>query len=146
MERLRAMFFFGSMLDDRVREAVLGHPVDDMPSFYAILDDHEARAIPGEAYPALRYSFGETLTGKVVEGLTDEDLARIEFWEDHEYGLVTMSAYDANGGGHDVLVYATSKHEASAEPWNFAAFEAGVPDYLAEVREWMAKYGETTLA
>lgn len=139
-DTLRAMFFFGSMRDDRVREAVLGHPVEDMPSYYAVLDDHVALVIAGESYPTLRYSFGESLTGKVVEGLTDDDLARIEFWEDNEYGLAVMTVHDANGTGREALVYATSQHESSRTPWDFEKFEAGVPEYLAEVREWMERF------
>lgn len=139
-EGLRSMFFFGSMRDDRVREAVLGHPVDGMQTREAVLDDHLAMVVVGpEEYPVLRYAFGEQLDGKLVWQMTDADLERIEFWEDHEYGLAVMTVH-VKGQDHQALVHATSKYESSRDPWDFAAFVAGVPEYLDEVREWMEKF------
>lgn len=136
-DELRSMFFFGTMRDDRVREAVLGHPVDWMPTHEAVLDDHLAMVVVGEEYPTLRYAFGEQLGGKLVDGLTDADLERIEFWEDHEYGLAVMTVHDIEAVDHQALVYATSQHESSRDRWDFDVYQAGVPEYLDEVRKWM---------
>ena len=78
--------------------------------------------------------------GEVVHGLTPTDLARIEFWEDSEYGLATMFVYDANETRHEARVYATTKNRVSGQPWDFEQFKAGVPEYLNVTQEWMARF------
>lgn len=134
----RAMFFFGSMRDDRVLEAVLGRKFSTH-SIPVVLKDHAAMTVADTAYPTLRYQPRAMCFGQLRGGLTPADLVRIEFWEDGEYGLATMVVHDHDDQPHDALVYATSIHEATDTPWAFAAFQAGVPEYLDEVREWMAK-------
>ena len=138
---LRTMFFFGTMRDDRVREAVTGR-TDLMPPKPAALRQHAAMTIDtgeeeAKEYPTLQFDPDGEVDGVLVGGLTPNDLARIEYWEDGEYGLATMRVHDEQGFVHEALVYATSIHRAGNALWTFAAFQKGVPEYLDEVRSWM---------
>ena len=135
---LRTMFFFGSMRDRDVLEAILGRPLP-ASSVPVVLKDHAAMKVKDAEYPALKFAPGEMCFGQVMGGLTPTDLARIAFWEDNEYGLATMPVYDLDEQPTDALVYATTVHTVSNEPWDFVAFQKGVPAYLDEVHKWMAE-------
>ncbi len=132
----RTMFFFGSLRDRTVLEAVLGRPLP-APSVPVVLKDHAAMRVVDAEYPALKFCPGGMCFGQVMGGLTPADLARIASWEDDEYGLAMMTVHDHDDQPTDALVYATSVHAVSDEQWDFRAFQERLPGYLDEVRAWM---------
>ncbi len=131
------MFFFGTMRDARVRETVLGR-TEALLNAPVVLRQHAAMKVADKEYPTLRFDPDGEVEGVLVGGLTPNDLARIEWWEDGEYGVATMVVHDTAGYPHEALVHATSVHESAGVLWNFAAFQESVPVYLDKVREWMA--------
>jgi hypothetical protein len=133
------MFVYGSLRNAAVRALVLGRP-DAVPPVPVVLRQHCVLQAVDKEYPVLRAVDDGDAEGVLIGGLTPNDLERLDYWEDGEYGLATMVVHNADGFPHDALVYATSVHESTGLPWSFAAFEKGLPDYLDEVRAWMVDW------
>ena len=142
---LQTMFVYGSLRNAAVRALVLGRP-DAVPPVPVVLRQHDVAKVVDKEYPVLRVTDDGDAEGVLLRGLTPNDLARLDYWEDGEYGLATMVVHDAEGHPHDALVYATSVHESSGIQWSFADFEKGVPAYLDEVLAWMVDWPEPETA
>ena len=139
--KLQTMFVYGTLRNAAVRALVLGRP-DPVPALPVVLRQHTVMQAVDKEYPVLRVVDDGEVEGVLVRGLTPNDLARLDSWEDDEYGLAMMVVHDADGFPHDAMVYVTSVHESTGLPWSFANFEKGVDAYLDEVRAWMVDWPE----
>ncbi|MEM6742266.1 MAG: NUDIX domain-containing protein [Pseudomonadota bacterium] len=79
-----AVFFYGSLRDEILLSCVLGRDPADVRLRPARLPDHEVRAVEGQAFPCLAAAPGREAPGALLEAASEEELARILFFEDDE--------------------------------------------------------------
>lgn len=136
-------FFFGSLVDRDILEAVIGRPPPGYPFAAATLRDYRCMKVIGETFPVLLKSPGGSAPGALVEGLNDHDIDRILFFESDEYEAVPLSVDRADGRCLTAHVFLkTDKLVTVEEAWRFEDWLAHhKDDYLRETRLWMALYG-----
>ncbi|MBL3703336.1 NUDIX domain-containing protein [Sulfitobacter sp. BDSS02] len=106
------LFFYGTLCNLPLLERVLGHAVETAP---AVLEDHAAFWAAGEAFPIIAERPGARAEGLLARGLSDEDVARLRFYEGaFDYDLEPVQLV----GGDQALVFfsATDRWEPGA-PW-----------------------------
>ncbi|WP_321170011.1 NUDIX domain-containing protein [Sedimentitalea xiamensis] len=92
------MFFYGTLRHTPLLEIVLGKAPERLDGCPARLADHAVRSVPGEPFPTLIAAPGETAPGLLVRGLTEQDIARLRFYESgFDFDLVTLDVTDDDG-------------------------------------------------
>ncbi|MEM7423760.1 MAG: gamma-glutamylcyclotransferase family protein, partial [Pseudomonadota bacterium] len=87
---MASIFFFGSLRDRTLLEVVLDRPVADADILPAHVPDRATVKISDEDYPQLVMQVGGSAPGIVVSGLSAKDIARLEYYEEAEYGLADI--------------------------------------------------------
>ena len=77
------IFVYGTLRDEGVRNAVLGHPVGE--AIAAFKPDHSARLVKGETYPMIKPMQGHNAQGMILSGLSQEDILRLDAFEGENY-------------------------------------------------------------
>lgn len=77
------IFVYGTLRDEGVRNAVLGHPVAQVMSAHKL--DHSARLVKGEAYPMIKPLAGENAQGMILMDLSADDIAQLDRFEGENY-------------------------------------------------------------
>ena len=136
-------FFFGTLRDREILEAVIGRPFPGPPFPPARLPGHRLERMAWETFPLLIADPGAAAPGVVVEGLVAADVERIGFFESVEYEPQPRAIELEDGGRLDCLVFAaTAAAGLTGEPWRY---EDWLPRHkakeLREARLWMAFHG-----
>ncbi len=86
------MFFFGTLMDVDVLEAVLGHPMPADAREPALLSGWKRVAMAGRAYPMLISHPTGSVDGHLVRNLSEQDRLRLDHYEGAEYrvGIVMV--------------------------------------------------------
>ena len=139
-------FFFGSLRDHDILEAVIGRPFPRRAFPAARLPDHRLERMAKETFPLLVAAPGASAPGIVVEGLQAADIARIHFFESVEYEPRLHPVELAAGGVLDCHLFAaTALAGVTGEPWRFDDWAARhKAKELREARLWMAFHGRVT--
>ena len=121
---MRPLFFFGSLRDKDLLEIVLGRDVarSDLADAQAL--GYAALTLAHEPYPYLSVRPGHAAEGVVVRNLTDADVQRLEYFEEAEYGLASITV-DTDDGPVDARYFAAdTKLDPSTgdELWDFTAW------------------------
>jgi len=90
-------FFYGTLRDADVLEAVLGRPVAPADIRAASLRDHRAMTVSGDTYPVAVSRPGAVMPGVVVSGLGAHDEARLRHYEGADYGVTQVNATLSTG-------------------------------------------------
>lgn len=140
-------FFFGSLMDLEVLEAVLGRPIGEHELQPAHLPNYCAVRVCDESYPAAITSQGATLNGVLVHGLSEEESQRICYFESAEFDPQQKAVINANGETlHAAMFISTEDTALTSEAWSFEAWQASeMPHYLDMTKEWMSGFGVYTL-
>lgn len=88
-------FFYGTLRDPDMREAVLGHPAAARP---ARLEGHALRRIDGTPYPAVVPAPGRGVAGDLVRLHGSDALRRLVAYEGADYRLSARLVRPAEGG------------------------------------------------
>ena len=141
------LFFFGSLMDLELLALVIGRSVDGLSAAAAILHGFERRRAVGESFPIIVPHPGGRVDGLMVEGLTEADLDRIQFFEGSDYALHPFTV-ECAGQRIDVHVFLpTARLEPEAAAWDFGTWgetERAMCFALAE--ELMSHYGGSSIA
>jgi gamma-glutamylcyclotransferase (GGCT)/AIG2-like uncharacterized protein YtfP len=130
VRRPRRYFFYGTLMDRRVLEAVIGRPPPRAAR--ASLDGHRRMLRQGASYPVLVAVAGGAVHGVLVAGLGEGDARRLEAFEGSDYVLREMPVRLAHGRCVPALVFMPAPFlAAAAEPW--------LPD------EWRRRHRRRTL-
>lgn len=97
------IFVYGTLRDDQVRTAVLGHDV--ARTIPATMPDHAPLLVKGEAYPMIRPAQGQTANGMILCDLSQADVDMLDKFEGDEYLRAAAVVYAHDGTPHDVFVY-----------------------------------------
>ncbi len=135
------LFFFGTLRDTDLLEAVLGGPADRLERVEARLPDVSIQRAADYDFPLLVSSPGGEADGILVSGLSPDDIDRIRFFEDYEYEL-RPTAVLVEGEARAAYVFsATSDLPSSGEPWTLAGWTSAAKTLmLAVTRELMATH------
>lgn len=131
------MFFYGTLRDAGLRDIVLGGSFDAIP---AALPDHMVCDVPGESYPTICSAQG-VAEGMLVTRLTDEALARVDFYEggfDYATREVEVTTVE---GPRRAQVYFPADPGQGEVPWSLADWQArwGLMSRIA-AQEVMERY------
>lgn len=112
-------FFYGSLMDLELLEAVLDRGSSHLAFTPGWIDGHVAETALGYSFPTLVSRDGARTHGLVASGLTDEDVARISYFEDTEYEPVVVEAGTAQGRVSAKVYMSTASLASSGEAWVF---------------------------
>jgi len=144
----QTFFFYGSLMDEELLEAVLGRPVTHLTLVTGWLDGYVAETAHGYTFPALVERRGERVDGIVAYGLTEADIDRIAYFEDTEYAPVVVDVSTAESDVSAQAYMATATLNTTGEAWAFDKWRTEhKPLLLAVTRKVMSEhYGTTPLA
>ncbi len=138
-------FFYGTLRSISVLEKVIGKTSNHLNIIPAFAPKSELRLVIDENFPVI--IFGDNyrgVEGILVKGLTDDDIARIRFFEDVEFAPKIMSV--EAGGKHQKAEYFSQKGvEPSMNPWFYEEWkEQDEALTLVTTELWMQLYGKYT--
>lgn len=76
---------------------VLHRTIDDLEIRDAVLEGYRRVAVPARSYPTGIAALGSKIHGKLVSGLTEEDLRRLDAYEASFYVRTTVSVQTDRG-------------------------------------------------
>lgn len=116
-------FFFGSLRDPPILEAVLGRTLAHLTFAPAWMPGRRIERAAGYSFPILSAADDAIAVGTLAYGLSAEDQARIAYFEDSDYSLV-LSDVRTDTATVSALVYmASDKLLSSGEAWALDAFQ-----------------------
>lgn len=140
----KTLFFFGTLRDPHLLEIVLGRGDHPVP-YAARLSGYRVRGVAGAGFPMIEAAAGASAEGLAVTGLTEEDRARLDFYEGvFDYHPAEAVLED----GTPALVYLPEPGRFSPEgDWSLDAWQrADGPLSRAAALEAMAYLGRKTAA
>ena len=119
-------FFYGTLLDRDLQEAVIGRAVPEgalVPT--SIAGCRRVRA-EGQAYPMLIPGGAEDrVDGAIAQGFAHREIERLVAYEGEGYVLTTLPALLADGNSTTVQVFlpVAGGLKASNQPWDLARWQ-----------------------
>lgn len=135
-----SLFLYGTLLHGPLLEAVLGRP---SKTRRAHLRDHSVHAVAGEPFPMIQPDPGTAAEGVLLEGLSEQDLARLDFYEGaYGFNLGTVSVIAGAATAEAHAYYPEAGLWQADGPWDLSAWveEWGAVTAKAAV-EFMALHG-----
>jgi len=141
-------FFFGTLMDADVMEAVIGRPLPPAWARPARLSGYRRVCLREEPFPVLVPAAGMSVLGIVVDWLNAEDIDRVLFFESIEYAPLEVIVAVDGGGRESAMVFADSgAAERRDTPWDITVWAARQKaEDLRLTRLWMAFYGRYDIA
>ncbi|WP_176249122.1 NUDIX domain-containing protein [Sulfitobacter sp. HGT1] len=142
---MKNLFFYGTLRHIPLLEIVLGRPAADIALTPQGLADHAALAVAEGPFPCVVEQPGAVTQGLLVEGLSDTDIARLDFYEgSFAYDLRDVTL---QGGQRAQVYFPTPGVWTTAAPWDLAEWEkdwAALSCFAArEVMDYFGKYSVT---
>lgn len=133
-------FFYGTLCHLPLLTRVLGRTVDATP---ATLPDHAVYWAKDHAFPLIVAEAGKTAHGLLVRGMTEADVARLDFYEGGFAYHTRDLPVQAGGAAVTARVYfADPGHWETGAPWSLADWAAVWGDVVTETAaDFMALYG-----
>lgn len=143
-----AWFFFGTLLDAAVREAVIGRPVPDADCAAVVLDGFRRVRVVDESYPALVPCAGHSVDGILVEDLSAEEILRVMWFEGDEYTPEAVQVRFERGGFDEAFTFLCASDLClTDESWDYESWTAELLErYVWMTQEWMRGYGERSFS
>ena len=125
-----AFFFYGTLCHAPLLDCVLGRPSAAIP---ASLADHAVHWAEGGAFPLIVPQPGAVAQGLLLEGLTEDEAARLDYYEGGFRYLTRDVPVVADGRIVTARVYFPEPGRwHPAEPWSLS--------------DWVARYGAAAVA
>jgi nudix-type nucleoside diphosphatase (YffH/AdpP family) len=117
---MKNLFFYGTLRHLPLLEVVLGRRAHDIDTCDAVLDGYRVSAVAEGPFPMIEEHVGQSATGVLVRGLSDEDISRLDFYEgSFAYDLVQVTL----AGGQVAEVYVPQQGLwTPGGPWSLAAW------------------------
>ncbi len=118
---MKTLFFYGTLRHVALLECVIDRSADDLDHAEAVLPGHAVLAARGAPFPVLVRDAAARAPGRVVRGLTSDDIARLDYYEaGFDYDLRSMTLES----GEVANVYVPSDPPALTNgPWDLAQWE-----------------------
>lgn len=142
-----AVFAFGSLMDRELMALVLDRDVSGVTMTEATIRGYVRRRVAGEYYPALVPQPDGIVVGRLVEGLSPDDIDRIHFYEGDVYDLAPVHAVTADGRRFTAHVFLDGGDlRVSRQGWDFQSWLRHEKDEaMALTRALMRHYGRISL-
>lgn len=75
------LFVFGTLKHSPLLQTVLGHAAQDVTRTATVLPDYHVSAVAEGSFPLMARQPGALAEGHLIHGLTEEDIARLNFYE-----------------------------------------------------------------
>ena len=140
-------FFFGTLMDVDVLSVVLDRPVDPALLVPARLDGYRRRRLADDSFPMLLVDPAAAVDGVVFESTTNQDDARILFFEDRDYTLRPCHPVLIGNASIVEAVFCGARDgtEASDKDWQLDRWAANHKrSFLDLSRLYMACFGRMT--
>jgi ADP-ribose diphosphatase len=113
-------FFYGSLMDRELLEAVLGRKTSDLTFLPGWLAGYAAETAAGYTFPTLVEKRSGRADGVLTRGLKAADLDRIAFFEDTtEYAPVVLDVATAGADVSAQVYVPTTALKTTGERWSF---------------------------
>lgn len=113
-------FFYGTLLDAAVREAVVGRAVPDACGEPAVLEGYKRVAVRGVTYPVILPDPAGSAPGMVFRGFAPHECARLSQFEGERYDARRRRVVLEAGGTDRPWVYVpVLRVPALARSWSF---------------------------
>ena len=141
-------FFYGSLMDVDLLEAVLGRKADHLSFLPGWLDGYAVERAAGYTFPTLVESRTGRVNGVLTRGLTPDDAERVAFFEDEDYEQIVLDISTADSDISARLYVASPRLKSSGESWSFDRWRKhDKPLLLAITRKLMRDhYGITPIS
>lgn len=119
------LFLYGTLRHVPLLELVLGRSAAQLNPLPAQLADHGVFQVVDQPFPAIAAAPGSRASGILLRGLSDDDLAALNFYEGgFDYALETLSVELEDGSSAAAQIYfpAPGLWPLGA-PWDLAAWE-----------------------
>ena len=138
-------FFYGTLRSISILEKVIGNKTDHLEINPAFAPQSELRLVINENFPVIVFDDSYSgVEGIVVKGLTEEDIARIRFFEDVEFSPKTM-VVEISGIQEEVNYFSQKGVEPSLDTWFYDKWkEKEEALTLLTTDLWMQLYGKYT--
>ena len=120
---MSALFFYGTLCHVPLLEAVLGASSGALDARLtpARLPDHRVSWVQDEAYPMIERASGEAASGVLLADVTDEEEARLSYYEGaFSYHLSEVEVLADEGGRSAVCFYPMTQDQTRGAPWVLA--------------------------
>ena len=120
--RMKNLFFYGTLRHVPLLEIVMGRGAGMLDVTPAHLPDFLVSSVAEGPFPMIAPSIGDRAEGLLVRGLSDDDIARLDFYEgSFAYDLVQVELSD----GQKAEVYVPQPGMWTPDgPWELSAWEA----------------------
>lgn len=118
----RSMFFYGTLMDAAILEAVLGRVVAAGDRHAAVLEGWERLPVAGRPYPMLARRPDARVEGLLVVGLTPRDRKRLDRYEGPEYRVETLEVRTADGPAAAAVYLCRPGIRPGAGSWDMEAW------------------------
>ncbi len=126
------LFCYGTLQHAPLLSVVLGRPPEQLDMVPAMLSDHAVHATQGQEFPILLPERGAAAAGTLVRGLSDADIARLDFYEiGFDIGAASVDVTTSDDAVHSARVFFP---------------EAGLwtPEGAWSLDEWVDRHGAMT--
>lgn len=140
-------FFYGSLMDLELLEAVLGRAPDHLSFTPGWLAGYAAETAAGYSFPTLVEDRAARTDGLLTHGLSDDDVARIAYFEDTEYAPTVLDIATAESDVAAQVFMATTALKSTGELWSFERWRRNHKPLLLAVthRVMREHYGLTPM-
>ena len=129
---MKSLFFYGTLRYVPLLSLVLGRETGALDVTPARLEGHAVFWAKGQAFPLIVAGQG-VAQGLLVRGLSESDLARLDFYEGgFDYALQTLKVETAAGPQEAEVYFPAPGLWQAGEPWH--------------LEDWVARWGDMTLA
>jgi len=128
---MEKLFLYGTLAHTPLLETVLGHSLKPGQIVDARLADHAICWVQGAAYPFIEPRKGVNAIGLLLSELTENDRARLDFYEGgFEYDL-RRSEVETETGPDTAQIYFPTGAPPRGTPW--------------DLQQWRAEWGDLTV-
>lgn len=114
------VFFYGTLMDEAVRRAVLGATARRLSIVPATLAGWRRVHVRGRDYPVVVPAAGRTVDGALADGIDAAGIRRLDAFETAEYRRRMLEVRTEAGETRPAWVYvAVDAAVATAMPWDF---------------------------
>ncbi|MEM7194224.1 MAG: gamma-glutamylcyclotransferase family protein [Pseudomonadota bacterium] len=142
------LFCFGSLMDADVLRCVLDRKINDLSLEDATLGGYRVACLPHESYPLLVRQAGQMASGKLIHGLSEEDFARIVFFEGEEYQVSACHVSTQRSTRLPARFFDEGiMPPAESRQWSFERWQVNDKAYmLRQSAVYMSLYGKMSAA
>ncbi|KMK67540.1 gamma-glutamylcyclotransferase [Puniceibacterium sp. IMCC21224] len=126
------LFFYGTLCHVPLLELVLGRPAAQIDIAASVLPDHAAFWVAGHSFPMIVSTPGAVTPGLLVRGLSERDIARLDFYEGgFEYRLRDVAVKVGDVMATAQVYFPAPGLWQPAAPWDLA--------------DWASRWGQITV-